>query len=48
MKSTLLKTSLAVAATAVVGGIATEPDSTWYKRLRKPSWQPPPPAYGAV
>ncbi|MET8159102.1 TspO/MBR family protein [Sphaerisporangium sp. NPDC005289] len=48
MKRTLVKTSLAVAATAVAGSVATDPDSPWYRRLRKPAWQPPPPAYAAV
>jgi tryptophan-rich sensory protein len=38
----------AVTATAVTGSIATDPDSTWYRRLRKPSWQPPPAAFPAV
>jgi translocator protein len=38
----------AVTATAVAGSIATDPDSAWYRRLRKPSWQPPPAAFPAV
>ena len=38
----------AVTATAVAGSIATDPDSVWYRRLRKPSWQPPPAAFPAV
>ena len=46
--STLLRTGLAVAATAVGGGVATDPGSAWYRALRKPAWQPPPPAYGLV
>jgi benzodiazapine receptor len=47
-RRTLLRTSLAVAATAVAGGLATDPQSPWYRSLRTPSWQPPPPAYGLV
>jgi benzodiazapine receptor len=46
--STVLRTGLAVAATAVGGGLATDPGSGWYRSLRKPGWQPPPPAYGLV
>jgi tryptophan-rich sensory protein len=47
-RGTLLRTALAVAATAVAGGVATDPGSGWYRSLRKPRWQPPPPAYGLV
>ena len=45
---TLARTALSVAATAVAGGLATDPGSPWYRALRKPPWQPPPPAYGLV
>jgi translocator protein len=40
---TLIATSVAVAATAAVGGLATRPavQSSWYDRLRKPAYQPP-------
>lgn len=38
----------AVLATAVVGAVGTDPDSKWYRSLRKPSWQPPPAAFGLV
>ncbi|HRW18285.1 MAG TPA: tryptophan-rich sensory protein [Dermatophilaceae bacterium] len=31
----------AVGAAAVLGGLATQPDSRWYAALDKPSWQPP-------
>lgn len=31
----------AVVATAVVGSALTDPDSRWYRSLRKPSFQPP-------
>jgi benzodiazapine receptor len=44
----LLLTGAVVAATAVTGGLATDPQSPYYKGLRQPSWQPPPPAYGLV
>lgn len=48
MARTLGVTALAVAATAVAGGVATDPASDWYRRLDKPSWQPPSWAYGVV
>ncbi|WNM29964.1 TspO/MBR family protein [Streptomyces sp. Li-HN-5-11] len=38
----------AVTATAVTGARAVDADSAWYAALRKPSWQPPPWAFGAV
>ncbi len=38
----------AVTGTAVAGGLATDPESTYYRTLDKPSWQPPPPVYGIV
>jgi translocator protein len=44
----LLLTSTAVAATAVLGRAATDPDTTWYRTLDKPRWQPPAPVYGLV
>jgi benzodiazapine receptor len=47
-RGTLLRTASAVAATAVAGGLATDPQSPWYRSLRTPRWQPPPPAYGLV
>lgn len=36
----------AVTATAVVGSLGTDPGSHWYRRLDKPSWQPPGWAFG--
>lgn len=45
---TWIKTAAAVAATAAVGSAATSPSTPWYRRLRKPSWQPPPAAFPAV
>ncbi len=44
--SSLLATSAAVAATAAVGGAGTDVRSEWYRRLDKPSWQPPGPVFG--
>ncbi|HET8981540.1 MAG TPA: tryptophan-rich sensory protein, partial [Pedococcus sp.] len=40
-KRTLLATSAAVTATAVVGALGTDPGSHWYRSLEKPRWQPP-------
>lgn len=33
--------ALAVTATAVAGSLATDPSTRWYRKLDKPSWQPP-------
>jgi len=46
--NTLLKTSAAVGVAAGVGGLATDPKTDWYRKLDKPSWQPPPQAFGIV
>ncbi|GAA0386074.1 tryptophan-rich sensory protein [Microbispora corallina] len=48
MKKTFLGTALAVTATAVAGSLSVDATSAWYRGLRKPSWQPPPPAFGLV
>ena len=45
---TVVLTAAATAATAAAGGLATDPDSTWYRRLRKPDWQPPAIAFPVV
>ena len=37
-----------VTASAVAGGLVTDPDSRYYRTLSKPDWQPPPPVYGIV
>ena len=41
-------TGAAVAATAVVGSVATKPDSRWYRSLDLPAWQPPKAAFPIV
>lgn len=41
-------TATAVAATAVAGAAAVDPDSAWYRHLDKPAFQPPAWAFGAV
>ena len=48
MRRTKILTSLATTAAAVAGGLGTDPESRWYRRLRKPSWQPPPQAFPVV
>jgi benzodiazapine receptor len=45
---TLLKTAAAVTAAALAGAASTGPRSRWYEGLEKPSWQPPPQAFGLV
>jgi len=47
MKATMATVG-AVAAAAAIGAVATDPGSSWYRNLRKPRWQPPPPAYALV
>lgn len=46
--ATLVKTALGAAAAAAAGGLATDARSAWYRRLRKPPWQPPPQAFPLV
>jgi tryptophan-rich sensory protein len=38
----------AVAAVAIVGGLATDTSSDWYQGLDRPSWQPPGAVFGPV
>jgi tryptophan-rich sensory protein len=40
------RTSAAVAATALIGGLGTDVTSRWYRDLAKPTWQPPGAAFG--
>ena len=55
MGSRLLTTAMTAAA-AVVGSLGTKPDSSWYRGLDRPDWEPPPvafplvwtPLYGAI
>lgn len=44
----LARTSVAVAVTAALGGVAVDPRSRWYRRLTKPRWQPPASVFGIV
>jgi uncharacterized protein YbjT (DUF2867 family)/tryptophan-rich sensory protein len=44
----LALTSAATVATVAVGSLATKPDSTWYRSLDLPEWQPPPLAFPIV
>ncbi|WP_330475738.1 tryptophan-rich sensory protein [Terrabacter sp. C0L_2] len=44
----LALTSAATVATVVVGSLATKPDSTWYRSLDLPDWQPPTIAFPVV
>ncbi|TWF75669.1 TspO/MBR related protein [Pseudonocardia hierapolitana] len=44
----LLLTTAAVAVTAAVGRLGTDVSSRWYRRLDKPSWQPPGVAFPLV
>lgn len=41
-------TAAAVTATALAAATAVDADSTWYRALAKPRWQPPSWAFGAV
>lgn len=42
----LLQTAAAVAATAVIGTLGTDVKSRWYRKLDKPTWQPPGAVFG--
>ncbi|MGY1695309.1 MULTISPECIES: TspO/MBR family protein [unclassified Geodermatophilus] len=48
MRRPTLTSSAAVVLTALAGTAATDVDSTWYRRLDKPRWQPPGPVFGIV
>ncbi len=36
------------AVAAGLGGLATDPDSRWFRHLQKPPWYPPPQTFGVV
>lgn len=48
----LSRTRIAAAAgpatAAVLGGLATDPGSPWFRDLDKPAWYPPPQTFGIV
>lgn len=44
-RGALFKTGTAVASAATIGTILTDPDNRWYRKLKKPSWQPPKAAF---
>jgi benzodiazapine receptor len=44
----LALTGAAAASSAAIGSVTTTPESDWYRRLDKPSWQPPPIAFPLV
>ncbi|HET7279203.1 MAG TPA: tryptophan-rich sensory protein [Dermatophilaceae bacterium] len=44
----LALTTALTAACAVVGSLAAQPDSNWYRRLSRPRWEPPGPAFPVV
>ncbi|HWK92402.1 MAG TPA: TspO/MBR family protein [Luteimicrobium sp.] len=46
--ATLAATGAATLATAVVGSVATDVDSPWYRRRELPPWQPPRLAFPVV
>ena len=45
---TVVWPAAATVAAAAAGGLATDPDSRWYRQLRKPDWQPPAIAFPVV
>ncbi|GAA2734326.1 hypothetical protein GCM10009867_14200 [Pedococcus aerophilus] len=47
-RRTLARTSAMVGAAAVTGSLLTDPTSRWYRKLDKPSWEPPPAAFPVV
>ena len=48
MRRPVLTSSAAVAVTALAGSAATDVDSSWYRGLDRPRWQPPGPVFGVV
>lgn len=45
---TLARVGAGVVVTAVAGSLLTDPNSAWYRGLRKPAWQPPAIAFPVV
>jgi tryptophan-rich sensory protein len=43
-----LLAAAAPVAAATLGGLATDPDSRWFRDLQKPPWYPPPQTFGIV
>lgn len=43
-----LLTAVLTASAAVVGSVGTRPDSSWYRSLDRPSWEPPPVVFPLV
>jgi translocator protein len=48
LRSPLAVATAAVAVAAGLGTVAVDVSSAWYRRLEKPSWQPPAAAFGPV
>jgi translocator protein len=46
--ATYVLTATAAGAAAAAGAWAVDPGSAWYRGLDKPSWQPPPQAFGLI
>lgn len=44
----LAVTGALTAAAAALGALGTTPDSAWYRRLDRPAWEPPGPAFPLV
>ena len=47
-RRTRLLAAAGPSAAALIGGLATDPGSRWFLGLEKPSWYPPPQAFGVV
>lgn len=41
MVATIVKTAVGTGICALVGSVASDPNSTWYRSLKTPGWQPP-------
>jgi translocator protein len=47
-RATYVLTAAGAGAAAAAGARAVDPGSAWYRRLDKPSWQPPSQAFGLI